>query len=101
MSQSTTTQTAIVFGSWKIRHQEPFGSDDHRLYAIAADTALLGELTAVADLRGRHRVLARWDADGAMLLEDSHGALGDESCHNLSGAAIPLAIIRLQADRVH
>ncbi|NAO26941.1 hypothetical protein [Pseudomonas syringae] len=101
MSQSTTTQTAIVFGSWKIRHQEPFGSDDHTLYAIAADTALLGELTAVADLRGRHRVLARWDADGAMFLEDSHGALGDESCQNLSGAAIPLAIIRLQADRVY
>ncbi|KPW30699.1 MULTISPECIES: hypothetical protein [Pseudomonas syringae group] len=101
MSQSTTTQTAIVFGSWKIRHQEPFGSDDHTLYAIAADTALLGELTAVADLRGSHRVLARWDADGAMLLDDENGDLGDETCHNLSGAAIPLAVITLQADHVY
>ncbi|MCI3945627.1 hypothetical protein K0038_02669 [Pseudomonas syringae] len=96
MPQSTDMQTAILFGSWKIRHQEPLEPDDLALYAIPADTALMGELTAVADLRGRYRTLARWSADGTLRRAD----LDEVDCHNLSGAAIPLAIITLQGDHV-
>ncbi|EPM59244.1 hypothetical protein A264_14671 [Pseudomonas syringae pv. actinidiae ICMP 19071] len=96
MPQPTEMQTAIVFGSWKIRHQEPLQPDDLVLYAICADKALLGELTAVADLRRRYRVLARWSTDGTMRRSE----LDEVECHNLSGDSIPLAIITLHDERI-
>ncbi|KPW33077.1 hypothetical protein ALP45_02809 [Pseudomonas coronafaciens pv. atropurpurea] len=96
MLQPTDIQTAIVFGSWKIRHQEPLETEDLTLYAISADMALIGELTAVADLRGRYCALACWRNDGTML----RAGMGQVDCQNLSGAAIPLAIITLQGGHV-
>lgn len=97
MSQPKALQTAIVFGSWKLRYQEPLEPQDHIIYAVAADVAQIGAVTAVADLRGNQRLLARWNAKGipARFVSD------DLSCSNLSGTAIPLAVVSLHEENVY
>lgn len=97
MSTPTTAHIAIVFGSWKIRHNQPLEAKDCTLYAIDAGVALVGKHTVVVDLRGRYTMLARWGEDGAPVMS----GLGDVDTHNLSDSFIPLAVVRLQSGRVH
>ncbi|MBI6705394.1 hypothetical protein [Pseudomonas viridiflava] len=97
MSQTVKQQTAIVFGSWKIRHQEPLQAQDYALHAISSDVALIGTLTAVADTRGCHPLIARWSTDGCL----TRGSLGEMHCSNLGEDALPLAVVTMDAEQIY
>ncbi|MGI4861659.1 MAG: hypothetical protein ACRYHA_32980 [Janthinobacterium lividum] len=92
MTPDLVETPVILFGSWKIRHQEPLNSEDHVLHAIDARHMSRGAMTTLIDLRGTHAVVASWR--GNHQLDESPAAQLD--CANIGVSEIPLAVAILR-----
>lgn len=96
LAKTLQSVSTVIFGSWKIRHDEPLDEADYVLHAVAADDAIGGDMTVAIDIRGSRRLLASWQ--GTQVSLSAPGAKFD--CTNRSGRLVPLAFALLYEDRI-
>ncbi|WP_024905393.1 hypothetical protein [Robbsia andropogonis] len=96
MTPNSVAIPVVLFGDWKIRHQEPLGPADHILHAVDASDLPRGAMTVTADLRGMRRLRASWNGD----TRETSTATASMACANFTAQQVPLAIAMLCADNV-
>jgi hypothetical protein len=93
------TSSYVLFGNWKIRHDEPVTAAEDALRLHAAPPQARGDRhSIVLDLRGRRRVDAL--VVSGRLSQLTGGAAPIVECKNLAADPLPLAIVQLDGDRI-